>query len=489
MNFEKRLTKNMRAEAPSLFRPGALTRSDVDRYHLHKLQAALRYVSRNSSFYREIFRKEGISPDDVRTLSDIEKLPLTEPEHVAASPFRFLCLSRSEIARTHNFDTSGTTGPQKKIFWTQNDLNRIVRFLAAGIGTVAGRGDVVNIWLPGGLPYGQSDLLSKGVKKIGAKPVAAPMDISAEEHLRLIRESRVTVIFGSTRRILRLTRELERSHDLSSPGVHTLFLTAEYLPDNARAYLQKIWGCRVSTHYGLTEMGLGVAVECEAGDGCHFNEADLMVEIVDSETGRPVAPGDEGELVFTTLTREEMPLIRYRTRDISRLITEPCSCGAKALGKFATVRKRVDAIIKLAGGAEIYPSIFDEALMDMCGFIDWQAILDRHDGREIMRFRVELNEPDPGKIPEIRKRLLAIPALAKNIQADAMSEPLIEIAAPGELLNTGTRKNLITDLRLRSGSLRKPQDQGLRLRQKCSGGGCPRQNWATASVARTFTGQ
>ncbi|MCL2878471.1 MAG: AMP-binding protein, partial [Acidobacteria bacterium] len=417
MNFEKRLTKIMRAEAPQLFGPGAFTRSDVDRYHLHKLQTVLRYAARNSSFYRELFQKAGVAPEDIRALADIEKLPLTEPEQVAASPFRFLCLSQSEIARVHTFATSGTTGPRKKIFSTQNDLDRMVRFMATGIGTVAGRGDVVNVWLPAGLPYGQSDLLSRGVKKIGARPVAAPMDISSEDHLRLIRKSRVTVIFGSMRRTLRLTRELQYSHDLSRLGVHTLFLTSEYLPDSARPDLQKAWNCLVSTHYGLTEMGLGVAVECEAGDGYHYNEADLLAEIVDPETGRPVAPGDEGELVFTTLTREATPLIRYRTRDISRLIPEPCSCGAKALGKFAAVGKRIGNITHLAGGEEVYPALFDGALMDMSGFVDYQAVLDRLNGREILRFRVELSRADPEKILEIRKRLLAVPALAKSVQA------------------------------------------------------------------------
>ena len=446
LNFEKRLVKIMRAEAPSLFGTRAPTRSDIERYHFNKLQAVLRYAAGNSSFYRELFKNAGVSPDDINTLADIEKLPLTEPEQVAAAPFRFLCQSRSEIARVHNFVTSGTTGPRKKISWTQNDLDRIIRFLAVGISTVAKRGDVVDIWLPGGLPYGQSDLLARGVKKIGAMPVVAPMDISSEDHLRLITESRATVIFGPTRRVFRLTRELQDSHDLSRLEVHTLFLTAEYLPDKARADLQKIWNCRVTTHYGLTEMGLGVAVECEAGDGYHFNEADLLLEIIDPETGRPVAPGNEGELVFTTLTREEMPLIRYRTRDVSRLITEPCSCGAKAIGKFAAIRKRIGVITRLAGGEEIYPSLFDDALMDMSGFVDYQSSLERREDREILRFRVELNPADPEKIHEIRKRLLDVPALAKNLQTGAMSEPLIEIAAPGELRGTAAGKMRITDL-------------------------------------------
>ena len=437
----------MRVEAPEWLGRRALTRNDVDRYHLHKLQTTLRYAYKNSSFYRELFQSAGVLPEDIHTLADIEKIPLTEPEQVAAAPFRFLCRSRSETARVHNFVTSGTTGPRKKVFWTLNDLDRIVRFLATGIGTVAGRGDIVNVWLPGGLPYGQADLLCRGVNKIGARPVVAPIDISSEDYLRLITENGVTVIFGLTRRILRLTRELERFHDLSRQGVHTLFLTSEYLPDRTRAYLKETWNCRVRTHYGLTEMGLGVAVECDAGDGYHYNEADLLAEIIDTETRQPAASGEEGELVFTTLTREDMPLIRYRTQDISHMIPESCSCGAKEIGKFAIIRKRIGNITRLTGGEEIYPALFDDFLMDMPGFVDYQAVLDRVDGREILRFSVELNKTDPEKIKEIKKRLLGVPAIAKSVHEGIMMEPFIEITAPGELRNLDTRKKSITDRR------------------------------------------
>ena len=440
MNFEQQLMNNMRVETPSLFGPDSLTRSDVDRYHLHKLQTALHYAIRNSSFYHELFAKTGVTPEDIHTLADIEKIPLTKPEQVAATPFRFLCRSQSGITRIHNFVTSGTVGPRKKIFWTQTDLDRIVRFMAAGISTVARVGDVVNVWLPTSVPYGQSDLLVRGVKEIGARPVVVPMDISSEDHLRLIADSRATVIFGFTHRIVRLTRELERSHDLSRLGMHALFLTSEYLPDRTRADLQKTWNCRVSTHYGLTEMGLGVAVECEAGDGYHYNETDLLAEIVDPETGRSVVPGDEGELVFTTLTREAMPLFRYRTRDFSRLISGQCLCGAKAIGKFAAVKKRIGNVTHLSGGDEIYPSLFDCVLLDMPGFVDYRVAFGRLNDREYLRFRVELNPADREKIPEIRRRLLTLPALAKSIRSGTMAEPLIEIVAPGGLFDVGVQK-------------------------------------------------
>ena len=147
-----------------------------------------------------------------------------------------------------------------------------------------------------------------------------------------------------------------------------------------RQELKRIWNCDIRTHYGLTEMGLGVAVECEAQDGYHFNEADLVLEIVHPETGAPVPAGEEGEMVFTTLTREAMPLVRYRTHDLSRLIREPCTCGAASLLKIDTVKKRLESIATVGDGDEIYPSLFDDVLFEIPGVVDYQVIATREGG-------------------------------------------------------------------------------------------------------------
>lgn len=412
---------------------------DVENYHLYMLRKTLRYAVEHSAFYREA----GISPEAIQTLDDLRNLPFTDPAQLSEKPYKFLCLSQANIQRIHNFITSGTTGPKKKIFWTTGDLDRIVRFMAAGIGTVASAGDVVHVWLPDGMPYSQADLLSRGVESIGARPVVVPMDIDSKDYLRLLEAEPCAVIFGFTHCLLRLTRELQCYYDLKRLGVRMLFLAAEYLPDAARADLQRTWNCETRTHYGLTEMGLGVAVECSAGGGYHFNEADLLLEIVDPKTGQPVNDDQEGELVFTTLTREAMPLIRYRTHDISRWIPMPCACGATRPGKFAAVKKRVGNIILLANGSEIYPSIFDDALMDMRGFVDYQAILSRRGNQEHLRFRVELAETAQDSIPEIKRRLLTTPVLSENIHLGNMTMPDVELAAPGSLKNTGRAKKLI----------------------------------------------
>jgi phenylacetate-coenzyme A ligase PaaK-like adenylate-forming protein len=422
-------------------------RSGVEAYQLRKLRTTLQYAYDNSSFYREHFDRAGVKPGRVSNLADLSAFPFTEPEHLAKAPYRFLCLSRAEIARPYSFVTSGTTGPRKRIFWTRGDIERITDFMAAGMGMVAGPGDVVQILLPDGRPDSQADLLRKGVLKLGATPVVADMEMSAEDQFLLMEESRSTVIFGYTGHIFRLSVELEAKHDLRASGVRVLFLAAEYLPEARRRELERLWDCRVHTHYGLTEMGLGVAVECEAKAGYHFNEAGLLLEVVHPRTGNPVKAGEEGELVFTTLNREAMPLIRYRTHDLSRLITEPCPCGAVTLLRIDKIRKRLESIIVLGSGDEMYPALFDDALFEIPGLIDYQVVLKRQGSRDYLDFKVELARERPDSLSVIKEKLLSTPLIAKNIKAGSMAEPSIELAPWGALQSTSRAKKMIVDRR------------------------------------------
>jgi phenylacetate-CoA ligase len=424
-----------------------MTRADVEIYQQVKLRCMLQYVYENCSFYRERFHQAGLEPKDIQDPISLSQFPLTEPQQIAEWPYRFLCISHAEIARVHTFVTSGTTGPQKKIFWTQGDLERITDFMAAGIGTVAGRDDVVQIFLPNGRPYSQADLLYRGVNKFGATPVLSGMHLSASEHLDLLEKSRSTILFGYTNHLFRISQELQAAGDLSHKGVKVLFLAAEYLSDAMRRELETIWNCRIHTHYGLTEMGLGVAVECAAGNGYHFNEADLLLEIIDPLTGKPVADGQEGELVFTTLNREAMPLIRYRTRDISRKIQEPCACGAATLLKIDKVKKRLESIVTLAGGDEVYPTLFDDLLYEIPDLIDYRLTVIRSEAKDRFDFKIEMQSEGPDRIYEIRKKLDRAPIIAKNVAAGRMAEPCIEILPWGSLKTAERAKKMIVDHR------------------------------------------
>jgi phenylacetate-CoA ligase len=194
-------------------------------------------------------------------------------------------------------------------------------------------------------------------------------------------------------------------------------------------------------------MGLGVAVECVAGNGYHFNEADLLVEVVNPSTGERVPPGEEGELVFTTLNREAMPLIRYRTHDISRLLVEPCPCGADTLLRIDTVKKRLGSILEIGDGDEIYPTYFDDVLFEVPGLIDYQVTVTGEENKDRLDFKAEMISSAETAASEIKRRLLSVPIVAKNIAAGRMAEPRISIVGWNSLKAVGRAKKMIVDRR------------------------------------------
>jgi phenylacetate-CoA ligase len=426
--------------------PERLSRADVERYQLRKLKKMLSYVYENSSFYRDLLDENHIGTADITSLADLAEIPFTDQADLANNPNRFLCVSQGDIARVTTFTTSGTTGPEKRIYCTDTDIERMTEFMGAGMRTVAAKEDVVQIMLPSGSLSNQADLLEQGVVKMGAKPVKAGINLTSEEQLELIKKHGTTVIFGVTSPVYRMTQELKGSHSLDRLGVKTIFLTS-FLADTQRAYLCQVWNSDVHSHYGLTEMGLGVAVECHAHDGYHFNEADLLLEVIDPQTGRVLEEGD-GELVFTTLKREGTPLIRYRTNDIARLIPGPCPCGATTLLRFGSVTKRLELVVRLASGQLIYPSLFDEVLYKLTDLVDYDLRVTSTGDRERLLFTVELIGSGQGIQDKIKRLLFHEQAVRPLFAEDTMDEPDIMIVPPGGISRMGRAKKKIIDERV-----------------------------------------
>lgn len=425
-----------------------VSRASVESYQLFELKKVLSYVYCNSPFYKELFSKNSVRPEDIESLDDLANITLTDPADLAESPYRFLCVSMGDIARPVTFISSGTSGPQKRVFSTSKDLEHIIEFMEMGMRTVTKEGDVVQILLPGGVPLGQLDLLAQAVERIGAFPVKAGTDLSSEEQLELVEKHKSTIIFGWPSYIYRITREmLTKGHDLAGLGVKTLFFTAEYLSLPMRERLEEIWNCRVSLHYGLTEMGLGVAVECQAHNGFHFNEAGLILEVVDPKTGEVIKDDREGELVFTTLNKEGTPLIRYRTHDLASLIVEPCPCGANTLIKFNNVKRRLESIVQIGEGDEIYPSLFDDLLYNIPEVIDYQVSLGRTGGKDCLAFRVEVIRPGNDIEEKIKKILTDFSLIQKNINTGRMTDLELDVVGIGELRHSGSAKKMIVDSR------------------------------------------
>jgi phenylacetate-coenzyme A ligase PaaK-like adenylate-forming protein len=227
--------------------------------------------------------------------------------------------------------------------------------------------------------------------------------------------------------------------------VRTILLSTDYVPEAIVRVLEETWGCQVFQHYGMTEMGFGGGVACEARDGYHLREADLFVEVVDPETGRGVPEGVSGEVVFTTLAVSAMPLIRYRTGDLARFRPEPCPCGSRLrrLGKIAGRR---------ANGAAIGQSIrltmpaLDEALFTLPGVIDFQAELVPGEGLPGLRLTVQCTAECQLRASDIRSALVRVPAVRDALDRGLLvTEPVCFGTA--KEASSGAAKRIIFDRR------------------------------------------
>ncbi len=388
-------------------------------FRLHKLKKTISVAYEKSTFYKRLFDDAGITPHDIQSFGDLRKIPFTEPSDLAAKPYGFLCVSQGDIERIITFTSSGTIGPQKRVCFTTKDIDHITDFLAVGMNTATGKDSTVQILLPDGPVMGQSDLLKRGVEKMGGVPVMSGLFEPSDEQVKAIRDNSSKVIFGETRLIYRITKEMEDACDLKALGLECVFVTTSYLPDVMRKYLEESYGCRVSTHYGLSEMGLGLAVECPESGLYHFNELDTYGELINPETGEPAIDGEEGELVFTTLMRNGMPLIRYRSHDLATMPLAGCACGS-FLSSIGHVHKRRESIVVLPNGNKIYPSMFDDYLFQNGDIIDFDISLDRKN--QVLIFEVETKASGTAEDAEI-KSLIAKADCTGNMDIEVKLMP------------------------------------------------------------------
>jgi phenylacetate-coenzyme A ligase PaaK-like adenylate-forming protein len=427
----------------------------VGKFQLFKLRRALRYVYQESTFYRQLFRKHSVAPWDLETLSDLSRLPFTTGSDLVNFPYQLLCVPLSKVTRIFTLNTSGTSGQPKKVFFTLNDVERIAETVAAIINTVVScsgltaQGSAIQIFLPNGTPVSQRNLVAKGVEKLGAFPVAGDTAATTQEQIQSIEAAKPIMLLGSASRIYRLTQEARQFHRLSGTGVKIVLITSEYLSPGMRKNLEDFWEAQVYHHYGMTEAGLAVAIECPAHNGFHFDEADFFFEIVDPVTGKVLPDGEEGELVLTTLNREGMPLIRYRTGDISRLLPGRCSCGASTR-KIDVIAKRTALMVNIGKETQIYPALFDNVLYAFPDVIDYRVILISEGNKDCLICRVELTSERASFEKDLSQAIMEIPQIRQNVEANRLTPPRVELAKTGQLRREGRTKQRIIDKRMDS---------------------------------------
>lgn len=329
-----------------------LSREGLEAVQLKRLNETLERVAARGGVYAGYPRQLG-------SLEELQTLPFTTAEQLSRRSSGFLLTSQREVERVISGATSGTTGAGKRVFYTREDMEDTVGFFAAGISEMLPAGERCLIAFPFTGPFGLGDLIARAVEKLGAEPVKAGYGVSWGQLCTLVRDTRPRCYIGFPAALLGLGR-------MYGPGfpIERALVSADACPEGLMEEIEKLTGSKPFPHYGSRECGLGGAVTCQAHEGMHLRENHIIAEIVDGE-GRPLPPGEYGELVISTVGLRAMPLLRYRTGDYTRFLP-PCPCGG--------VTRRIDRVSRKVEGADMEK--LDEALFRIPGLVDCRAEFD-----------------------------------------------------------------------------------------------------------------
>lgn len=368
-----------------------MPREEMEQMQLERLQSTLNRVYRNVAFYKKCFDRLQISPDDIQTMTDLARFPLTAKEDLRESyPYGMFALTLRDVVRIHS--SSGVTGKPTVTGYTRNDLNHwsqlTARVLTAGGVT---KDDVVQITFKYGLFTGAFGL-HHGAELIGASVI--PMSTgNTSKQVMIMQDYKTTALVSTPSYALLLGRHMERQGiNPKSLSLRLGLFGGEPWSESMRKEIEETLSISALDNYGVSEvMGPGVSAECEGKNGLHINEDHFIPEIVDPQTLKTLPPGAEGELVLTTLSKEAFPLVRYRTRDMTSLDYSPCPCGRTQV-RMKKVLGRSDDIL-IIKGIKIFPSQVETILMEIEGVEPrYQLLADRIEGADTLELRVEMNE-------------------------------------------------------------------------------------------------
>ena len=303
----------------------SLGREQIEEIQLRKLNILLKREKERGGFY-------GSLPDRLDTLEDLRRLPFTTEKDLIREGHRMVLTSQSGIERVRSQETSGTAGKAKRVYYSAKDNERTVSFFAAGLSELVFPGEKVMVCMPFSGNRGLGELIAEAVGWLKGIPLAAGTGRSYGELLDMLDFERPRVFVGMPVPLLSLLRLRPEN------SLERALVSADICPDTVKKEIEARLGTRLYPHYGSREIGLGGAVTCPAFEGMHLRENDLIAEIVDEE-GRVLPRGEWGELVLTSIEADAMPLIRYRTGDITRILPEPCPCGSAVI-RLDRVRRR-----------------------------------------------------------------------------------------------------------------------------------------------------
>ena len=377
------------------------------RWQLEALNRTITHARDHSRFYRETL--SSLADVLLKNLKDMTALPFTRPADIQENPKAFLALSQGDISRIVTLNTSGTTAAPKRIFFTDEDLDRVVDFFTAVLTAIMNPGETGLIFLPGETRAGAGDLIKIAMEAVQAHAMVPGIIRNFGSAADLVRSTRPSLIIGMPVQILGLCEYMKSMGSL--PNIPHVILTADHVPAALVDRVEHLLGATVLNHYGMTETGFGGAIQCPARDKLHPRHPDLFFEIIDP-AGKLLPPGQWGEIVVTTLNRKGMPLIRYRTGDVSRILDAPCACGSP-FPRLDRIRNRQAVKSDTAGHHGLTIADLDDLFFSLPGVVDFTACIHtKTDARQaIPTLDIELMglEPftqnlhiDPGLLPGLK---------------------------------------------------------------------------------------
>ena len=425
-----------------------MSRAEIESVQLTRLKDTVKRAYEKVPAYRAKMEAAGIQPDDIQTLKDLQKLPFTIKQDMRDNyPYGLFAVPRKELLRIHA--SSGTTGKPTVVGYTQNDLD-VWRECVARIAVAGGATDedVAQICFGYGVFTGALGL-HNGLEKVGAAIVPSSTG-NTQKQLMYMKDFETTLLVATPSYAMRIAEValemgLDPKKDLK---VKSLVLGSELMTEAMRNELYKVWGedVNLTQNYGMSElMGPGVSGECLELNGMHINEDHFIAEVIDPKTGQVLPAGEKGELVITCITKEALPLIRYRTRDITRLMYEPCPCG-RTTARMENLSGRTDDMLKIRG-VNVFPSQIEEVLINTDGIgPNYEILVDRKNHSDLLTIKVEVEAESMMDSYAALEKLDQ--SLREKMRMMLGLDAKIQLVSPNTLQRFEGKAKRVTDLRV-----------------------------------------
>lgn len=382
-------------------------RKELEAYIERQRSDMLKNVSRHAPFYKQRFSKH-LKWKLIPTMSHVDL------RQYGAS---MVPVSQSQIERVVTLETSGTTGIPKRIYNTRVDLEASVAYFQMGMKSFTSIGEKVFIGLPANRESSIGKLLEEALRRNGNEVLTYGLIGDLEKTLKYIDVEKPEVLVGIPAQIVALAK-LEAISGIKLSGVKKVLLSTDYVADSLVRFLESHWNCQVYKYYGMTETGFAGGIECECHEGYHLYESEVFVEIISPLTGEVLPKGRVGEVVITTLRREGMPLIRYRTGDLAYLLSEPCPCGC-TLERLSPIWSRADSVITLKNNQLLVKGMLDESLWSLENLLDFNVTFMR--GMTKDELHLQVMAWDRSLTAEVVKdRSMTIDALADGVNKNLL---------------------------------------------------------------------